>query len=82
MDGEVDAAAHRSGPWRVTRLMSAIIVNCPSTGVAVVTGQHATQAQFDAGDFSGRFRCTSCGEIHAWEKADAQLVVARRFATG
>lgn len=58
--------------------MAAILSTCPDTGVEVGTGQHATAAEWaKAKTLSGRFRCSSCGRVHDWTKAEVRLANER-----
>ncbi len=61
--------------------MSVILTPCPTTREPVSTGQHATAAQFEATDFNGRFRCTSCGQVHEWSKPQAHLAQPLRTSS-
>ena len=54
--------------------MAAIIMSCPNTGATVGTGQHVRAEDFAAADtLTGRFRCSSCNQVHGWTKVDVRL---------
>lgn len=47
------------------------MTKCPTTGNAVATGHHMTQAQLDGANARYAFRCTDCNEIHNWVRDEA-----------
>ena len=54
--------------------MAAILITCPTTGATVNTGQHVTRHDQDAVlEGGGRFRCSSCNQVHEWTKDSARL---------
>jgi hypothetical protein len=57
--------------------MAAIMITCPTTNVAVHTGQHGVASKFDDAGYRGAsFRCSACGSIHVWLKEDAWVAGA------
>ena len=48
-------------------------ITCPSTGEAVDTVLRLRSAAFESLKGEYRFRCSKCGEIHAWSRTDAWL---------
>ena len=55
--------------------MAAIMMPCPVTGETVATGQHVSPQEFAAADImGGRFRCSSCQQVHDWTKDQVSLV--------
>lgn len=54
-------------------LIRPVLITCPNTGQAVETVLRLRLSAFEAlaGQYS--FRCTRCGEVHAWKKEDAWL---------
>jgi hypothetical protein len=61
----------------MSELISRVVITCPTTGITVDTVFRLRPAAFDALQGEHRFRCTRCGEVHAWRKEDAWLAEVR-----
>lgn len=49
-----------------------VVVKCPETGEVVPIGMELTEEAFNRATLYGSlFTCSSCGQAHAWKKADA-----------
>jgi hypothetical protein len=58
--------------------MALVFIKCPTTGSDVSTSQHMREAEFDVAEFpNAAFRCSACGEIHRWRKAEAWIDIRR-----
>ncbi|MDP3175035.1 MAG: hypothetical protein Q8M88_11445 [Phenylobacterium sp.] len=57
--------------------MARVLVACAQDGRVVHTGHHMTAAQFEAANARYAFRCSSCGDIHHWVRAEAWIEPAR-----
>jgi uncharacterized Zn finger protein len=57
----------------MTDVIRRILITCPNTGESVETVLKMRQAAFEALQGEHRFRCTRCGEVHAWRREDAWL---------
>ena len=57
----------------MTDLISRVLISCPQTGEPVETVIRLRPSAFDSLQGEHRFRCTRCGEIHAWRREDAWL---------
>jgi uncharacterized Zn finger protein len=57
----------------MNEVISPVLITCPQTGEAVETVLRLRPSAFEAlqGEYS--FRCTRCGQVHAWRKAEAWL---------
>lgn len=54
--------------------MAQIVVKCPKSGNLVPTGKTVDREAWDTATFKDNsFVCPDCGNIHRWEKEDAQL---------
>ena len=54
--------------------MGQIVIKCPVTGRLVPTGMGADKSSFEASSYEGNsFQCPECGNMHTWDKKDAQL---------
>ncbi len=54
--------------------MPLVMIHCPVTGDAISTRHTMSEPQFATDAFeNAAVRCTACGEIHKWTKADAWL---------
>lgn len=52
--------------------MANVMIRCPKTGEAVPTGIGMDFESFKSVEMSdNQVRCTSCGEMHLWQKEDA-----------
>ncbi len=60
-----------SGPVR-------ILVRCPATGEGVATMLRLRPEAFETLKGEYAFRCTRCGEVHAWSRDDAWLEPERQ----
>jgi hypothetical protein len=57
----------------MTDIVSRVLINCPQTGRPVGAVLRLRPAAFEGLQGAYSFRCTLCGEIHSWTKADAWL---------
>ena len=54
--------------------MPRVMIHCPTTGDSVSTRHTMSEAQFAGEAFeNAAVRCSACGQIHRWNKADAWL---------
>jgi hypothetical protein len=54
--------------------MPMVMIRCPATGDTVSTRHTMNEAQFAGEPFmNAAVRCSSCSQIHRWNKADAWL---------
>ena len=54
--------------------MSLVMIHCPVTGETISTRHTMSESQFAGEAFeNAAVRCSSCGEIHRWSKAQAWL---------
>jgi hypothetical protein len=54
--------------------MGILTVRCPNTGDTVSTGVVVDEDAFAQSSFEPqRFRCDACGDVHAWDRADASF---------
>ncbi len=60
-----------------TDLISRVLITCPETGEAVETVFRLRPTAFEALKGQHSFRCSRCGQIHAWSKSDAWLADVR-----
>lgn len=58
-------------------LISRVLITCPETGAPVETVLRMRQSAFDALRGEHSFRCTRCGQVHAWRREDAWLETIR-----
>ena len=58
--------------------MARVLTKCPKSGASVPTGHHMTDTQFAAASAKYAFRCSACGEIHQWVRADAWVEVGHK----
>jgi uncharacterized Zn finger protein len=57
----------------MNEVISPVLITCPSTGEPVETVLRLRPSVFEAlrGEYS--FRCTRCGQVHAWTREQAWL---------
>ena len=57
----------------MNEVISPVLITCPQTGEAVETVLRLRPSAFEAlqGEYS--FRCTRCGQVHAWRREQAWL---------
>ena len=54
--------------------MANVMIRCPKTGEAVPTGIAMEPDSWRSTQMSdNRIQCSSCGEVHVWQKEDAFL---------
>jgi len=61
----------------MTDVIRRVLITCPETGAPVETVFRLRQSAFEALHGEHRFRCTRCGQVHAWLKDDAWLEAVR-----
>ena len=52
-------------------LINRVLITCPETGDPVETVFRLRRAAFEELKGEHRFRCTRCGQVHAWRREDA-----------
>ena len=57
----------------MSEVISRVLISCPQTGEVVGTVLRLRPSAFEAlqGEYS--FRCTRCGQVHAWRREQAWL---------
>ena len=60
-----------------TDLIRRVLITCPETGESVETVLRMRERNFEALNGEHRFRCTRCGQVHAWLPQDAWLEEVR-----
>jgi uncharacterized Zn finger protein len=53
--------------------MPNVLIKCPETGETVPTMLRMKPQELEALNAPRAFRCTKCGHIHSWTKAEAWL---------
>jgi hypothetical protein len=53
--------------------MARVLVQCPVNDRPVFTGHRMTDVKLEVDQGRYGFRCSLCGEIHHWQRADAWL---------
>jgi hypothetical protein len=54
-------------------IISRVLIRCPETGETVGTILRLRPSAFETLRGEYRFRCSRCGQVHAWRKEDAWL---------
>jgi hypothetical protein len=60
----------------MNEIIRPVLITCPETGEPVETVLRLRPSAFDALRGEYRFRCTRCGQVHAWTKEQAWLKAA------
>jgi len=57
----------------MSEIISRVLITCPQTGEVVETVLRLRPSAFEVlqGEYS--FRCTRCGQVHAWRREQAWL---------
>jgi predicted RNA-binding Zn-ribbon protein involved in translation (DUF1610 family) len=54
--------------------MGNIVITCPKTGKTISTGMSMDKASFESATLTDNsVQCPECGQMHVWNKKDAQV---------